>query len=92
MEAIGILYLAILFVACFVFVHMVKLAVIGFKSVRKKPGEKPQPEPEKKKEPQPVYYIVEKKRARSKATYSKPREIKFNRVMFVPIVVQLLKN
>lgn len=77
MEAIGILYLAILFVACFVFVHMVKLAVIGFKSVRKKPGEKPLPEPEKKKEPQPVYYIVEKKRARSKATYSKPREIKF---------------
>ncbi|HIQ66579.1 MAG TPA: hypothetical protein IAB25_05905 [Candidatus Coproplasma stercoravium] len=77
MEAIGILYLAILFVACFVFVHMVKLAVIGFKSVRKKPEEKPQPEPEKKKEPQPVYYIVEKKRARSKATYSKPREIKF---------------
>lgn len=77
MEAIGILYLAILFVACFVFVHMVKLAVIGFKSVRKKPGEKPQPEPEKKKEPHPVYYIVEKKRARSKATYSKPREIKF---------------
>ncbi len=77
MEAIGILYLAILFVACFVFVHMVKLAVIGFKSVRKKSEEKPQPEPEKKKEPQPVYYIVEKKRARSKATYSKPREIKF---------------
>ena len=77
MEAIGILYLAILFVACFVFVQMVNRAVIGFKSVGRKPGDKPQPEPEKKKEPQPVYYIVEKKRARSKATYSKPREIKF---------------
>ena len=34
MEAIGILYLAILFIACFVFVHMVKLAAIGLKSVR----------------------------------------------------------
>lgn len=77
MEAIGILYLAILFVACFVFVHMVKLAVIGFKSVRKKPEEKPQPEPEKKKEPQPVYYIVEKKRSKSRANYGAPREIKF---------------
>ena len=75
MEAIGILYLAILFIACFVFVHMVKLAAIGLKSLRQKP-EKPQEE-KKEAAPQPVYYIVEKKRSRSKANYSAPREIKF---------------
>ncbi len=76
MEAIGILYLAILFIACFVFVHMVKLAAIGLKSVRQKPEKKPAEE-KKEKPPQPVYYIVEKKRSRSKANYSAPREIKF---------------
>ena len=83
MEAIGILYLAILFFACFVAVHMAKLAWRGLKSVRQRQEKKPDQEepPEKKKEkpkePQPVYYIVEKKRARSKPTYSAPREIKF---------------
>lgn len=77
MEAIGILYLAILFIACFVFVHMVKLAAIGLKSVRQKPEKKPQEEKIEPAPPQPVYYIVEKKRSRSKPNYSAPREIKF---------------
>ena len=83
MEAIGILYLAILFAACFVVVHVVKLAWIGLKSVRERNDKNPEPEekkPEKKsdeKESKPVYYIVEKKRSRSKASYSAPREIKF---------------
>lgn len=76
MKAIGLLYLVLLFIACFVFVHMTKLAWLGLKSLRERPPEEPA-EPEKKTEPQPVYYIVEKKRARSKPTYSKPREIKF---------------
>ena len=82
MEAIGILYLAILFIACFVAVHAAKLAWIGFKSVRAakaKPREeqKPEQKKEEKKPPEPVYYIGEKKRKRAKADYSAPREIKF---------------
>ncbi len=76
MEAIGILYLFILFAACFVVVHMVKLAWMGLKSSRRKPEKKPEPEKKEQPKPQPVYYIVEKKRAR-KANYSSPREIKF---------------
>lgn len=70
----GILYLLLLFVCCFAAVHIVKLAYVGFKSLKKKPEvKKEEPKPEKK--PQPVYYIVEKKRARK--SYSPPREIEF---------------
>lgn len=75
--AIGILYLFLTFVVCFILVHLVKLAYLGLKSVRKKsepPKEKPAPEPKQKK-PEPVYYIVEKKRA--KKSYSAPKEIQF---------------
>lgn len=78
MKAIGLLYLVLLFIACFAFVNMVKLAMLGLKSMQEKESPPPEPEPENKNQPQPVYYIVEKKKARSKATYSKPREIKFS--------------
>ncbi len=67
---IGALYLFLTFAACFILVHMVKLAYIGIKSLKKKEEiKKPEPKPE------PVYYIVEKKR--TKKSYSKPKEIKF---------------
>ena len=46
MKAIGILYLAILFIACFVFVAMVKLALLGLRSIKNKPESKPE-EPKK---------------------------------------------
>ncbi len=70
----GILYLFLTFLFCFILVHLIKLAYIGIKSL-KKPAvaeeKKPVPKPE------PVYYIVEKKR--SKKTYSDPKEIKFKK-------------
>jgi len=71
----GILYLFLTFLICFILVHVVKLAVIGIKSLKKQP----EPKPEKTEpKPEPVYYIVEKKRAR-KANYSEPKEIKFKK-------------
>ena len=70
----GILYLFLTFLFCFILVHLIKLAYIGIKSL-KKPAvaeeKKPAPKPE------PVYYIKEKKR--SKKTYSDPKEIKFKK-------------
>ena len=70
----GILYLFLTFLFCFILVHLIKLAYIGIKSL-KKPAvaeeKKPAPKPE------PVYYIGEKKR--SKKTYSDPKEIKFKK-------------
>ena len=63
------------FLACFAIVAFCKMAALGFKSMRKKPAPKP-PEKKVEKKAEPVYYIVEKKRAR-RAVYSEPKEIKF---------------
>lgn len=61
------------FLICFILVHTIKLAYLGFLSLKKKPEIK-QPEPKK---PEPVYYIVEKKRTRK--SYSKPKEFEFKK-------------
>lgn len=75
MALLGFLYLILTFVICFALVHLLKLAAVGFMSLRRKKEAPPEPKPEKKSEP--VYYIVEKKRARK--SYSKPREIEFKK-------------
>ena len=80
---IGLLYLFLTFVVCFILVHIIKLAYIGFKSTRKKPEPPkeppaPKPKPKPKAKPEPVYYIVEKKRSK-KTTYSEPKEIQFKK-------------
>lgn len=67
--------MVLLFIACFFTVHFVKLAAIGLKSIKKKP-QQTEEKKEPQQAPQPVYYIVEKKRSR-KATYSQPKEIQF---------------
>ncbi len=76
MAILGLVYLILIFLLCFTAVHIVKLTAIGFKSMKKKKEPKPEPKPVKVKAPEPVYYIVEKKRSR-KATYSEPKQIKF---------------
>ncbi len=68
----GILYLVLTFLFCFILVHLIKLAYMGLQST-KKPPEKQKPTPK----PEPVYYIVEKKR--TKRTYSDPKEIQFRK-------------
>ena len=75
---IGLLYLFLTFVVCFILVHIIKLAYIGFLSMRKKPEPPPAPKEKPQPKPEPVYYIVEKKRAR-KSTYSEPKEIQFKK-------------
>lgn len=73
MAVLGFFYVLLMFLCCFAAVHFIKLAIVGFKSVKRKPEPKPEP---KKEEPQkPIYYIVEKKRARR--SYSAPKEIEF---------------
>ncbi len=73
---IGILYLFLTFLLCFILVHLIKLAYLGILSLKSPPPtpkkeEKPTPKPE------PVYYIVEKKR--TKKAYSDPKEIQFKK-------------
>lgn len=73
MATLGLVYILVTFVVCFALVHIIKLAVVGFFSLKKKPSEEKKPE----KKPEPVYYIVEKKRA--KKSYSDPKEIEFKK-------------
>ena len=69
-----------LFLCSFGAVHVIKRARSGRHSVKAKANEvevkEKKPKKTEKAQPQPVYYIVEKKRAR-KASYSAPREISF---------------
>ena len=71
----GCFYAALLLFLCFVAVHIFKLAHIGYRARRNLPAEKPKPE--KAPDPEPVYYIVEKKKKRAKAEYSEPKRISF---------------
>ncbi len=75
---IGLLYLFLTFVICFILVHLIKLAYLGLKSTKKKPPEPPKEKPAPPPKPEPVYYIVEKKRSK-KSTYSEPKEIRFKK-------------
>ncbi len=78
--ALGGLFLLLLFAGCFLLVHICLLVKIGWNhksgtsapSPEKKAEEKPVSKP-----PEPVYYIVEKKRKKPKTSYSEPKEFHF---------------
>lgn len=79
-QGFGALYTVLLFLLCVIVIHGIKLAKIGYRTMRKKlPPDPPPKEEDKKEHAEPVYYIVErkKKRARTKTEYGKPKEIKF---------------
>lgn len=84
----GGLYLLLLFFLCAAGVIGFKYAQLWLrKNKEEKPKEnEPKPAEEKKQDaekkpaeskPKAVYYIVEKKRARTKPSYSEPKKIKF---------------
>ena len=71
----GAVWTAAIFLICVIIVHGAKLARIGYRTLFKKlPPEPPKPA---EKTPEPVYYIVEKKKKRAKAEYSEPKRIHF---------------
>lgn len=71
----GALYTVCLFLLCIIFIHAIKLARIGYRTIRKKLP--PEPPPKQKKDPEPVYYIVERKKKRLKTEYTEPKRIQF---------------
>lgn len=80
---VGGFFLLILFVCCFFLVHVFLLIKIGWNyqtgDKTKKPtqeNEKPAEKPEQKP-PQPVYYIVERKKKKPKNYYTEPKEFRF---------------
>lgn len=79
---VGFVWIALLFGFCFLSVHILKLARIGWqapKSQAPQPQEKEEKKEEKKTPaPQePIYYIVERKTRRAKSSYTEPKEIRF---------------
>ena len=75
------------FILCFFFVHLARLVRLGWQAQKHsnqtntkpsndKPTEKPKEKQSEKTAPEPVYYIVERKR-RVKSGYSEPKQIRF---------------
>ena len=83
---LGLLWLVILLITCFVFVHVVRLARLGRRYQKqqyeaKKPQQNtPTPtetkNPSEKKNEEPIYYIVERKR-RVKSSFTEPKQNRF---------------
>ena len=71
----GALYAAIVFLLCIAIVHGIKLARIGWRTLGKKLP--PSPPPKENEEPEPVYFLVERKKKRARTEYSEPKRIKF---------------
>ena len=82
----GFATLLFLFIFCFLTVHLFLLAKVGWKARRseaKKPTQeesnKEKNAPTQKPAQEPIYYIVERKRTRTrpKTVYSEPKQIRF---------------
>ncbi len=71
----GFLWCLFLLVTCIIIVHGIKLAMIGYRTIGKKLPPEPPKAPEKT--PEPVYYLVERKKKRAKAEYAAPKKISF---------------
>ena len=78
----GLIWLLLLFAVCFVGIHLVILARLGWeyqKSATTPNLEKPKEEEKKApaEKPEPIYYIVERKTKRAKPNYGPPKQINF---------------
>lgn len=71
----GALYTVLVLIIVIIVVHGIKLARIGYRSLRKKLP--PEPPPKEKNEPEPVYFLVERKKKRVRSEYSEPKRINF---------------
>ena len=81
----GMLWTVLLFLVCFFGTHVLILARLGWEYQQRDtppPTENKEEKAEEKKAPpekqaEPIYYIVERKTRRAKATYGEPKQINF---------------
>ena len=73
----GCFFVLLLFGFCFALTHFTKLALLGWKNHSSAPPTKEKEKAPEVTPPEPVYYIVERKKARAKSQYSTPKEIRF---------------
>lgn len=71
----GAMYTVLVLIIVIIVVHGIKLARIGYRSLGKKLP--PEPPPKEKNEPEPVYFLVERKKKRVRSEYSEPKRINF---------------
>lgn len=71
----GALFTVCIFLIAVILVHITKLALIGWRAYKKREPKKQEAKPE---EPEPVYYLVEKKKKTS-PQYKKPKKFKFQK-------------
>ena len=71
----GALYTVLVLIIVIIVVHGIKLARIGYRSLGKKLP--PEPPPKEKNEPEPVYFLVERKKKRVRSEYSEPKRINY---------------
>ena len=71
----GALYAFCIFLICIIAVFGAKLARVGWRTLHKKLP--PDPPPKQDKAPEPVYFLVERKKKRARAEYSAPKRIDF---------------
>lgn len=71
----GFLWCLFLAIIVIIVVHGIKLAAIGYRTFGKKLPPEPPKEPEKT--PETVYFLVERKKKRSKDELSEPKQITF---------------
>ena len=70
----GAIYTICILFFCVIIVHIAKLTIIGWRAFKKRePKKQAKTEP-----PEPVYYIVEKKK-KTAPQYKKPQKIKFQK-------------
>ncbi len=79
---LGGAYTLLLFLLCFLAVTLIRLAKSGYftkgSKEEAKKAEEPVPQEKKpEKAPEPIYYIVERKKKRKKDEFSTPKEIVF---------------
>lgn len=77
--AFGACGLLFLLAFCFFFVHLCRLARFGWNARKEAPKDPSPPKKEQPKQPEPVYYIVEKKRKvkKTRTEYGEPKEFRF---------------
>ena len=77
----GFLWFLLIFALCFVGVHVLQLARVGWEykkeKIKKPPAEPPKEEKKAPAVQEPVYYIVERKTRRAKSAYTEPKRIQF---------------
>ena len=74
-QGLGALYTFCTLLICIILVFGFRLARIGWRTLHKKLP--PDPPPAKEKAPEPVYFLVERKKKRARAQYSDPKRIDF---------------